>query len=144
MRDEEERETCHLYVRMLILVRRFYHRLMMHGLLDLEEVEKVLLEVKSTSYNKSLHETRKKVASMLDLDLDLVEASQKNEIKVKKEKNVPKKRKVKKEEQVACDTKKSAPSKDRILAMENGRATREEDSSDDEDIPLAARRTKAM
>eukprot|EP00963_Diacronema_lutheri_P000410 scaffold24_cov341-Pavlova_lutheri.AAC.99 len=122
---------------------------MVHGLLDLEEVERVLLQVKDKSANRSLQETRKKVASMLELDPDLIAEIDGRDVKSEKAGPPRKKARVKKEKKVESETHHD-PQKDISIRTGSTVDLKQEkpppvhDSSDDEDLPLAARRMQKL
>lgn len=120
---------------------------MVHGLLDLVEVEQVLLQVKDKAADKSLQETRKKVASMLDMDPNLIAAGGSNGTKRKKTDPLKKSPSVKKEKKAQTDAHQD-PENDMTNQKVGTVDCKQEapssayDSSDDEDLPLATRRVQ--
>lgn len=119
----------------------------MHGLLDLDEVEQVLLQVKDKAADKSLQETRKKVASMLDVDPNLIAAVGSNVSKRKKTDPLKKSPSVKKEKKAQTEAhqdpeKVTTNQKVNTVDCKQEAPSSAYDSSDDEDLPLAARRVQ--
>ena len=118
---------------------------MVHGLLDLDEVEQVLVQAKNKTADKSLQETRKKVASMLDLDPNMIDTVGSNGSKKKKTDPSKKPPSVKKEKKAQTETHQD-PEKDTTnqkvgtVDCKQSTPSLENDSSDDEDLPLAARK----